>query len=1207
MAVPIAALLFLLPARARATGGEDVSAPSALPFYLSRLPAKSPSQIFLETTPRPPGKPTDFHARLLALATAAEAGHEPPAALASTVDDLLVQARLDPNNAAVLCNLLNDAHDLFASTPPVVGKPAAEYLRWRVQHAESFGLFWTEKKFSADADADNDQTKKLTQQLLTEIKRNVDNPAQRSLRVHWLYLQGALSRDAATFEQVVKEFPDHPRAESARFMLARFELVAYRANANANDEPDAETKQAAEDARGQARGVFEDYLRRYPAGRFIADVPGWLGAIAYDGGDYLGALDLYLRQADIPGHPEVLKSAGFMCERCLSRLSATGDQTALDRVAARPKLAMSLIYLVVNSSESDDYNGKYETPAEVAKWRRTLLPRLAAAVTAHKDAYQTGDWQGRYLAILAQAASGAGDQKKALALCDMGKDDLTKLDDLAFIRLAALQRSGDLRAAIDAGRDFLTRFPQSVLARGAMLRVALALRDDHQAGAAVMELLKLQRAAGAKRAAGQPPTPPDNGDTDIEKFGPADDDPIHYPETEVGLAASDSVLTHDPSGAEYNQTEQIIDALLNFAPLPELAAVLPAGDLDGAFVLKLRAILAQRFLAEEENFARAREFVTPAQWSVAAAAAVEKAAAAAKAHPTDSAALQALGDAWAAARGKLVFAPLETEGERNAIFSAGGEEGADADGLRLVNAHALGIAGELGAAIEKRDELRHARDWWLRAADAAPAGSPTRAHALWLALKAMPALAAASPALTVRAAITDAHGASRQLYERLRRECPTSREAREFAVYYDFPAPSKPADEEAAPPPNQEDYESTDELQDPEYAVSDHGAFTPKKKADPFQDGQDGDFYLTKVAALRLSRSMPDPERLASDVTLLRGSIHARLASPNGTYLQNCLDDLDDFLKEDRAKLTLAAVHRYVDLRIESLAVESWGNVSNGGVAKAVGLTLGHDDESDESSDQPLGQGKGVDDQVFNDIRAAYKQPELAPFKDYLDFLAIAVVANHRITVPVPGQEKDGQPLTYTSRDYPKLEKLTETFLHEQPHSRKREAARLLYARAIYDASRPRLVQQFAVWPQSGTFASRVIPTYQRVEPFDPTRLGAALNAYDKEFPQGRYTADIRNLRGLLAWRTQDWKIALDLTLKTLGDKDAPDLQPEAALRLANIFSDGLTDDTERAHLVAAIRAQPGAPEKLRAYLQVCGEPLRSLKSWLLEASRVFH
>ena len=43
------------------------------------------------------------------------------------------------------------------------------------------------------------------------------------------------------------------------------------------------------------------------------------------------------------------------------------------------------------------------------------------------------------------------------------------------------------------------------------------------------------------------------------------------------------------------------------------------------------------------------------------------------------------------------------------------------------------------------------------------------------------------------------------------------------------------------------------------------------------------------------------------------------------------------------------------------------------------------------------------------------------------------------------------------------------------------------------------------------------------------------LNAYDREFPHGRYAGEIRNLRGLLAWRTQDWPLALDLTLQTLA------------------------------------------------------------------------
>ena len=448
------ALMFLLiPGRAHATGGDDVPAPSALPFYLSRLPAKSPSEIFLETTPRPPGKPTDFRARLLDLAVTAQAGRETSIALVSTVDELLVQARLEPERAAALCNLLNDARDLFAATPPVTGKPAADYLRWRVEYADPFGLPWENKKSPADnTDVKTDQATKYVDRLAAETQRNADDPAQRPLRVHWLYLHAALSRHADDFEKVSKEFPDHPRAESARFMVARrWFAIFHDAFDNSTDygrQPDDEAKQKITAAGKRARESFEDYLRQHPAGRFAADVPGWLGAIAYDEGDYLGALDLYLRQADTPGHPEVLKSAGFMCERCLSRLSATGDQAALDRVAAHPKLAMSLIYLVVHSSESDNYNGQYDTPAEVAKWRRTLLPRLAAAVTAHQSAYKTGDWQARYLTILAQAASGTGDQEKALTLCDMAKDDFARSDDLAFIRLAALQRKGDRRATV---------------------------------------------------------------------------------------------------------------------------------------------------------------------------------------------------------------------------------------------------------------------------------------------------------------------------------------------------------------------------------------------------------------------------------------------------------------------------------------------------------------------------------------------------------------------------------------------------------------------------------------------------------------------------------------------------------------------------------------------------------------------------------------
>ena len=93
---------------------------------------------------------------------------------------------------------------------------------------------------------------------------------------------------------------------------------------------------------------------------------------------------------------------------------------------------------------------------------------------------------------------------------------------------------------------------------------------------------------------------------------------------------------------------------------------------------------------------------------------------------------------------------------------------------------------------------------------------------------------------------------------------------------------------------------------------------------------------------------------------------------------------------------------------------------------------------------------------------------------------------------------------------------------------------------------------------------------------------------------------DIRNLRGLLAWRTQDWGLAIDLTLQTLADEHDAALQDEAARRLDNLFVDGLTDETERQRCLAAIKAHSEAVARLRRSLPGSAFPLRVLQSWLL-------
>ena len=261
------------------------------------------------------------------------------------------------------------------------------------------------------------------------------------------------------------------------------------------------------------------------------------------------------------------------------------------------------------------------------------------------------------------------------------------------------------------------------------------------------------------------------------------------------------MLNSDVSGAQSAGLAQLTDALLCFAPLPELAAALPPNGqpatLEGGDEVNLHAVLVARWLGEEENFAEAKKCATPAQWSVAAAA-VETLAAQAAVAPAGEARAAAclrLAEGWATARGKLVFAPLETDGTRRAVFTEG--TGATyADVRRRENGLALGVSVErINHALSSHDEWTHALAWWQKAADAAPEGSPTRACALWAALRAMPSVVVASPYTLLRAGETDATQASRHLYDRLRQECPHSREARELAVYYDLaPPPRKPDD-----------------------------------------------------------------------------------------------------------------------------------------------------------------------------------------------------------------------------------------------------------------------------------------------------------------------------------------------------------------------------------------------------------------------------
>jgi hypothetical protein len=357
----------------------------------------------------------------------------------------------------------------------------------------------------------------------------------------------------------------------------------------------------------------------------------------------------------------------------------------------------------------------------------------------------------------------------------------------------------------------------------------------------------------------------------------------------------------------------------------------------------------------------------------------------------------------------------------------------------------------------------------------------------------------------------------------------------------------------------------------------------------------DGNEQKNWGAITRLIAQLPEQTQ-HEGVAEMQSRLNRLLANAREDYKSvdyaiylNLLEDLSLFFHE--SKLTDAAARVYVPLRV------GWLRFAYSGAG----------DEYRESHTPP-------DDLVTaegrwkNDVEAARKNPALQPLLDYVDFLPIALAAHKRIFLPAEDLDKDGEPFTYGSRDYPQLEKLTRDFLAHYPKSSKREAAALLMAKAVSAQSRPYIVQygvdreghDVSNWMQMIEPRSR---SYQR-EQFNADRVRAPLDAYEHEFPNGRYAADIRNLRGAFAWRSRDWAAAIDLTVAQLDDAQHRDLQPEAAMRLASIFAE-LANSDVRADIVDVLRSRPAAVIRLKQFVRKAAlnrmHPLRYFGDFLGE------
>lgn len=1156
--------------RLHATGGDSFDQPApSLADSLDLLPGKSLGRIFEETSaPERETTPVDYERELPALATRLDT--EPAAKLLTEADALLVRARA--NYAREGCNLVHDVRDVLASSGSDP-EAARDYIRWRVEYFALLGI-------DLAKDAGETDPAKIRSERVPDLERRAQ-AAPGPLKAHWLYLCGAILFKAGDrvecqqwFDRVVREFPKHPRAEIALFMSARCALSQSRAES-------AEAEERAE-IRKQAVGIFERYRKEYPRGRFEADALGWLGALAYDGEDYQRALEYYIAQAETPGHPETLTSAIYMCEKSLARAAAKPEGGAAFALAARhPRVAMGLTYLVLSAPEADNYDGKYDKPVNVKKWRQKILPRIAAEVVKQKNLYQANDWQPRYLAMLAHAASAAGNQEQALQLTNLAPGKIEQSDDLLLARAITLQRAGKARDAIDAYRKLLAKFPETPFAAGARLRLALALQDNRQAGAAVVELKEMLD-----------PKTDEASQTAVLEGSRYSQEEV-YPEGEIDWELNQSAVYPNITGADREEIQQAIDTLLNFAPLTELAAALSGTDLNDEEKGELRAVIAQRYLAAE-NFAEARKFMTPAQFDRVAAK-LEKLTVAAGVASSDKAeTMLRLGDAWAAERGKLLATPLDRG--VSILHHAGPSDAI----LRRINGRALGFKN-VEAELENRDELRQASRWWMRAARARP-GSALAAQARWKALEAMPKLARASQFAEERAKEIQGESVSRELYQKLRSECPNSIEAQRYAVYWSFPAArkEKTGQDDGAEKSNEETEDGEEEERVSEssssvyldraydreanplgYTFSTFGAFAPAEASD-VGDYKTREQIAARIVALRGHAKEWEPAKMAAEVRELDTLARKNFTDSAGASTLNLLHDLTHFFSEP--KVTREIQQTYVNIRLDVLHRTLWPDAP-------VQVDISTEDN---------------DGAVVAEIETALKDPVMQPVVDYLEFSLIGLQAGDEIQVEtdIVDPKAPETHITYPSRDYAGMEKAARAFLQKYPRSQKREAALFVIARSVQALSRQYIC--YVATPLPGTAVEEdlieIVPKPYQREPFEPKRVLGALDDYEREFPRGRYAADVRNFRAMALWRMHEWGKTLDLTLAQADDKSHVDLQPEAGLRLANIFGELEKADC-RADLLEAIRTRPAAQLRLKEFLAKAvterAHPLRYLVSYL--------
>jgi outer membrane protein assembly factor BamD (BamD/ComL family) len=763
-------------------------APPPLEAYPQRIPGKDWRELFNETNPLPADSMSSLQLIDACKALVEELPKLPQAERLAKADALLTRNREGDFNYRV-ANFLHELRELAADEPALAA--AEPYLGWRLEQPRlgcgAVGRapvrLWS-------------QTEEQFQQVLDKYQQALAKPIQwfqeaeanaiPEMLPYLLVQRAAFDFEGSRFpeaverfDDIIQRFPDHPRAEVARFMKGRCHLAAVNAAKWRDDAETEEGKQKIADHLQQANDGFHAYLEKHPQGRFAPDANGWLAAVAVGQGNYPQAITRQIERLSLQPSRETTRSVLRECDRLFTGLfqapatiddaDPTAYEMAWDEMVKHPEVMRLFVF---HAMDPVAHEGGPSLDRNLGGDRDTLdflHRRLIRPLPFAKDALQAlgeavlrssgiREPDALALGVLGWSSLRNDDGRQALALFDRalavkGSDELLHGRALA---LSSLGRHGEASAAYqELARDF----PGSPLVVDTAFEAAIARFHAGEAGEALLALLVMSQ-----------------------------------PDADGGVALY--AMHPEYFGVQW------IDSIAQFAPIDQLAAPLKRLPPDDRNARLLRAIVRGRALSEE-NFALARRHLDAAAAAesdgridyepdleglprgISLTAAIWRKEVESLAGATDMLDevpksqrarrhLQ-IGRGWKALRGRLTM-PLHH------LFDYARTEPEKLDQLRRKNATLLGLAPEaVVAELDSRDELHHALRHFLIAAESKD--PDVAAPALEEANEALLRLAEFSHYRCSRAVETDASGLSRKLVERLRRDFPNRPETARAAIF----------------------------------------------------------------------------------------------------------------------------------------------------------------------------------------------------------------------------------------------------------------------------------------------------------------------------------------------------------------------------------------------------------------------------------------